>query len=171
MQSKWTCYTLRHLIKDALGRILYKPGQQCLDDGQPSFNTIWSNFFEALFSLNRPTGPIRSSSRDVSCMYVCMYVCLSVCLSVPFRIYALMYMFAPTSWSRMSKIFRDSESLGKSAGKKWSQNWTFFFGKWSKIAVQKKVIFFTAPGVKIGCINRTIFVLEHSILTLGALLT
>ena len=29
----------------------------------------------------------------------------------------------------------------------------------------------TAPGVKIGCINRTIFVLEHSILTLGALLT
>ena len=29
----------------------------------------------------------------------------------------------------------------------------------------------TAPGVKIGCINTTIFVLEHSILTLGALLT
>ena len=29
----------------------------------------------------------------------------------------------------------------------------------------------TALGVKIGCINTTIFVLEHSILTLGALLT
>ena len=29
----------------------------------------------------------------------------------------------------------------------------------------------TAPGVKIGYINTTIFVLEHSILTLGALLT
>ena len=28
----------------------------------------------------------------------------------------------------------------------------------------------TAPGVKIGCINTTIFVLENSILTLGALL-
>ena len=33
------------------------------------------------------------------------------------------------------------------------------------------MLIFTAPGVKIGCINRTIFVLEHSILTLGALLT
>ena len=29
----------------------------------------------------------------------------------------------------------------------------------------------TAPGVKIGCINTTFLVLEHSILTLGALLT
>ena len=37
---------------------------------------------------------------------------------------------APTSRSRMSNIFRDSESLGKSNG------------KWSKIAAQKKVIFF-----------------------------
>ena len=92
-----------------------------------------------------------------------------------------------------------------------------FFGKWSKIAVQKKVIFsadfhstwgqnwvhqqnnicvgalhfdprctlnlnsshdhfpglslVTAPGVKFGCINTTFLVLEHSILTLGALLT
>ena len=92
-----------------------------------------------------------------------------------------------------------------------------FFGKWSKIAAQKKVIFsadfhstwgqnwvhqqnnicvgalhfdpwctlnlisshdhfpglslVTAPGVKIGCINTTFLVLEHSILTLGALLT
>ena len=30
-------------------------------------------------------------------------------------------LFAPTSQSRMSNIFRDSESLGKSSGKKWSQ--------------------------------------------------
>ena len=30
-------------------------------------------------------------------------------------------LFAPTSRSRMSNIFRDSESLGKSNGKKWSQ--------------------------------------------------
>ena len=29
-------------------------------------------------------------------------------------------LFAPTSQSRMSNIFRDSESLGKSNGKKWS---------------------------------------------------
>ena len=30
-------------------------------------------------------------------------------------------LFAPTSRSRMSNIFRDSQSLGKSNGKKWSQ--------------------------------------------------
>ena len=40
---------LRDLIKDAIGGILYKPGQQCLDEGQPSFNTIWSNFLEHSF--------------------------------------------------------------------------------------------------------------------------
>ena len=45
-------------------------------------------------------------------------VCVSVCLftfEVPFN-----GLFAPTSRSRMSKMFRDSESLGKSNGKKWS---------------------------------------------------
>ena len=30
------------------------------------------------FSSNRPTGPIRSSSRDVHCMCVCVCVCLFV---------------------------------------------------------------------------------------------
>ena len=53
------------------------------------------------------------------CPSVCLFVCLSVCLftfEVPFK-----RLFAPTSRSRMSKIFRDSESLGKSNGKKWSQ--------------------------------------------------
>ena len=53
------------------------------------------------------------------CPYVCLSVCLSVCLftfEVPFK-----RLFAPTSRRRMSKIFRDSESLGKSNGKKWSQ--------------------------------------------------
>ena len=46
-------------------------------------------------------------------------VCLSVCLftfEVPFN-----GLFAPTSQSQMSNIFTDSESLGKSNGKKWSQ--------------------------------------------------
>ena len=49
---------------------------------------------------------------------VCVCACLSVCLlpfEVPFK-----RLFAPTSQSRMSKIFRDLESLGKSNGKKWS---------------------------------------------------
>ena len=36
-------------------------------------------------------------------------------------------LFAPTSRSWMSNIFRDSESLGKSNGNKWSQIWTFLF--------------------------------------------
>ena len=50
---------------------------------------------------------------------ICTYVCVCVCLvtfEVPFKC-----IFAPTSRSGMSKIFRDSESLGKSNGKKWSQ--------------------------------------------------
>ena len=38
-------------------------------------------------------------------------------------------LFAPTSQSRMSNIFRDLESLGESNGKKWFHIW-----KWSKIA-------------------------------------
>ena len=37
-------------------------------------------------------------------------------------VFGLFYgLFAPTSRSQMSTIFRDSESLGKSNGKKWSQ--------------------------------------------------
>ena len=72
----------------------------------------------------------------VVAMSVCMYVCLSL-----LPIYALMYMFAPTSRSRMSKIFRDSESLGKSSGKKWSQNWTFLLGSGLKSQCKKKFVF------------------------------
>ena len=48
------------------------------------------------------------------CPYVCVFVCLFT-FEVPFN-----GLFAPTSRSRMSNIFRDSESLGKSNGKKWS---------------------------------------------------
>ena len=55
---------------------------------------------------------------------------------VPFK-----RLFAPTSQSRMSNIFRDSESLGKSNGNKWSQIGIFLVWKWSKIAAQTKVSF------------------------------
>ena len=41
----------------------------------------------------------------------------------------------------MSRIFRDSESLGKSAGKKWSQNWTFLLGMGQKSPRKKKFFF------------------------------
>ena len=67
-----------------------------------------------LFSSNRPTGPIQSSSRNVCLL---LFLCLS-----PFHVLDFEAYFAPISQSRMSKNFRDSESLGKSAGKKWSQN-------------------------------------------------
>ena len=50
-------------------------------------------------------------------------ICPSVCLSVRMFTFEVPFkgLFAPTSGSRMSNIFRDSESLGKSNGKKWSQ--------------------------------------------------
>ena len=50
-------------------------------------------------------------------------------------------LFAPTSRSRISNIFRDSESLGKSNGKKWSHIWTFLFGSGLKSPRKKKFFF------------------------------
>ena len=47
-------------------------------------------------------------------------------------------LFAPTSRSRMSNVFRDSEFLGKSNGKKWYHIWTFLFGNGLKSPRQKK---------------------------------
>ena len=63
------------------------------------------------------------------CPSVCPSVCLSVCLSVSVFTFDIPFkrLFAPTSRSRMSNLFRDSESLGKSNGKKWSEIWTFLF--------------------------------------------
>ena len=52
-------------------------------------------------------------------------------------------LFAPTSQSRMSNIFKDSESLGKSIGKKWSQIWTFLIENCRKSPRKKKVFFFS----------------------------
>ena len=43
---------------------------------------------------------------------MCLSVCLSVCVCSLLR-YRLNAFFPPTSQSRMSKLFRDSESLGK----------------------------------------------------------
>ena len=49
--------------------------------------------------------------------------------------------FAPTSWSPMSKLLGFSESLGKSVGKKWSQIWRFLLINGVKSPWKKK--FFT----------------------------
>ena len=66
--------------------------------------------FSPLFSSNRVTAPIRSSSRDVRML-------LDVgCLS-PFHVLDFEAYFAPTSRSRMSKIFGDSEFLGEQCWK------------------------------------------------------
>ena len=68
----------------------------------------------------------------------CVCVCLFVCslFEVPFN-----GLFAPTSRSRMSNIFRDMESLGKSNGKKRSQIQTFLFVSSLKLPRKKKVFF------------------------------
>ena len=67
------------------------------------------------FSKHRPLGRCFLLVNLSICLCVCLCVCLFT-FEVRFK-----HLFAPTSRSRMSKIFRDSESLGKSNGKKWSQ--------------------------------------------------
>ena len=49
----------------------------------------------------------------------CQFICLFVCLSDHF-LGTVNGLFAHHSQSRMSNIFRDSESFGKSNAKKWS---------------------------------------------------
>ena len=79
-------------------------------------------------------GGVRNGSVS-QCVYKskCPSVCVSVCslFEVPFN-----HLFAPTSQSWMSKMFRDSESLGKSSGKKWSQIWTSLFQNGLKLTPQ-----------------------------------
>ena len=76
-------------------------------------------------------------------MSVCGLVCLSVDLCVCVFTFEVPFngLFAPTSQSRMSNIFRDSESLGKSNGKKWSQIWTILFANCLKLPRKKKFFF------------------------------
>ena len=71
----------------------------------------------------------------------CVYP--SVCLftfEVPFK-----HLFAPTSRSRMSNIFKDSESVGKSNGKKWSHIWTFLFENCEKLPRKTKFFLLILP--------------------------
>ena len=99
------------------------------------------DFIFHFFSKHWPSGLMLSISRNVR-LYVCLSVRVFVCqftFEVPFK-----RLFVPTSWSRMSNIFRDSESLGKSSGKKWSHIWTFLFGSCLKLPRRKKSLFFFA---------------------------
>ena len=88
---------------------------------------------EKYFSKHRPSGPMLSISLNIR-----PSVRPSVCVftfEVPFK-----RLFAPTFRSRMSNIFTDSESLGKSNGKKWSQIGTFLFG--NDLKLRRKKLFF-----------------------------
>ena len=66
----------------------------------------------------------------------CLSVSLSVCPCVC-SYFEVPSFCPPPSWSRMCKIFRDSEFLVKSSGKKWGQILSFFSQKWSQIAAAK----------------------------------
>ena len=50
-------------------------------------------------------------------------------------------LYAPTFWSPMSKLFRFSESLGKTNWKKWSLIWILLLTKGVKLPRQKRFIF------------------------------
>ena len=86
--------------------------------------------FRNYFSKNRPLADSFIESR-----------CPCVCGRVPFCLVYFEAYFAPTSRSRMSEIFKDSESFGKSDGKKWSQIWTFVFVSSIK-SPREKISFF-----------------------------
>ena len=87
--------------------------------------------------IRNPWGKIMERSGLTFAFYKskCPSVCVSFCLFVfPFTFEVPFNgLFAPFSQSRMSNIFRDSESLGKSNGKKWSHIWTFLFENCQKL--------------------------------------
>ena len=83
---------------------------------------FFTNGIETVFVIFKASALWADAFYKLKCPYICVSVCVFVCLftfEVPFN-----GLFAPTSQSRMSNIFRDSESLGKSNWKKWSHIWT-----------------------------------------------
>ena len=94
------------------------------------------------FLLNRPFGPIQSISR-----FVRPCVCPSVCslLEVPFK-----RLFAPTSQCTICKLFRDSESLGKSNVKKGSRARNFLLANGLKSLNQYFFVFWWFSLAKHG---------------------
>ena len=77
----------------------------------------------------------------------CPYVCTSHFLT------PLNDLFAPTSWSPISKLFKFSESLGKSNGEKWSQLWKYFLIKGKKLLGQKKFFYWFFFLIYSLCLN------------------
>ena len=104
---------------------------------------VWVNFWHF-----QSIGPLGDAFYKSKCPSVCPSVCLCVCVSVCVFTFEVPFhgLFAPTSRSRMFNIFRDSESLGKTNGRKGSQIWTFLFENCLK-SPRKKSFFFTFFGL------------------------
>ena len=122
---------LKPLVSNRIGWILVRPQCRRLFIAVPKTwkKTIFTEsalWVDAFYKSNCPS--------------VCLSVCPSVCLSVRVFTFEVPFerLFAPISRSRMSNIFRDLESLGKSNGKKWSQIGTFLFGSGLKLRRKKK---------------------------------
>ena len=113
-----------HMTRVSISPVCWLCHAYSIVAGTPPSHNIW-------FSKHWPSGPMLSISQFVR-PSVCLYVCLFT-FEIPFN-----SLFAPTSQSRMSNIFTDSESLGKSNGKKWSRIWTFLFENCQKSRHKKK---------------------------------
>ena len=93
------------------------------------------------------------------CLSVCPCVCVFVCslFEVPFK-----RLFVHTSWSRISKIVRYSESLGKNRAKKGSQIWTFLIKNGLKSPQQKKFLYGFKKNCSLLRYRLNVFLLAHS---------
>ena len=119
--------------------ILYIPSRTRALKGWPDLilKPYIKGEFTGIFSKHRPSGPMLSISRNVR-----LCVRLSVCLSVRSLLrYCLTVFLPPLPKVGCQICFRDSESMGKSNGKKWSNIWTFLFGIGLKSPRKKKVFF------------------------------
>ena len=116
---KWPTWKTRCLVKSEL------ENAHSTGSAEPIFKALalWA---DAIYKSKFPS--------------VCPSVRVCVCslFEVPLK-----RLFAPTSWSPMFKIFRDSESLRKSNVKKWSHFWTFLLKNGRKLSQLKKFFFFT----------------------------
>ena len=140
--SKKKCSYLRPLLS-----IFFPQGFRISKNiGHPTFRSRMSNIFKDSESLGKRNG------KKLSQIWTFLF---ENCLKLPhkkklffFTFFGLLRflvffngLFEPTSRSRMSNIFRDSESWGKSNGKKWSNIWTFLFGSGLKSPRKKKFFF------------------------------
>ena len=109
---------------------------------QAAFNFPTTSYIEfhtflklVTFSLNRPSGPIQSISRDVR-----LSACLSVCMS-PLVRYRLNVFLPPFTKVLGKIVFGFLDSLGKSYATEVVSDFAILAQKWSKIAARKKSLF------------------------------